>query len=84
MEASRVRPSPGIQGLNPSSEALQTALRMTDKFYTEIESNSEILPDTSAKEIEKAKKDGKVIGLLALKGAEQIMGDIGLFLPSTN
>lgn len=57
---------------------------MTDKFYTEIESNSEILPDTSAKEIEKAKKDGKVIGLLALEGAEQIMGDIGLFLPSTN
>ena len=59
-------------------EATLKALQMVDKFYSEIEENPEIDPVTSHDEIIKAKKDGKVTGLLSIEGAEPLMGDIAL------
>ena len=54
------------------------AMKMVDKFYTEIEANPEIVAVTTHDEIVAAKKAGKVCGLLSLEGAEPLMGDIAL------
>ena len=59
-------------------EATLRALQMVDAFYEGIEANEEIVAVTSPDEILNAKKAGKVTGLLAMEGAEPLMGDIGL------
>jgi len=59
-------------------EATQVALQMVDKFYSEIEANDGIVAVTSHDEIVEAKKKGLVCGLLALEGAEPLMGEIAL------
>lgn len=59
-------------------EATLRALQMVDAFYEGIEANEEIVAVTSPDEIVDAKKAGKVTGLLAMEGAEPLMGDIGL------
>ena len=59
-------------------EAPLVAMQMVDKFYSEIEANPEIVAVTSHDEIVKAKKAGKVCGLLSMEGAEPLMGDIGV------
>ena len=59
-------------------EATQVALQMVDKFHSEIEANDGIVAVTSHDEIVEAKKKGLVCGLLALEGAEPLMGEIAL------
>ena len=59
-------------------EANLIALQMVDKFYEEIEANEGIVAVTTSQEIVEAKKNGKVCGLLAIEGAEPLMGDIAL------
>jgi len=60
-------------------DALLVANQMTDIFYGEMEANRElIVPVTTAAEIVDAKKAGKRSGLLAIEGAEPLMGDIGV------
>ena len=59
-------------------EAPLVAMQMVDKFYTEIESNPGIVAVTTHDEILKTKKEGKVCGLLAIEGAEPLMGDIAV------
>ncbi|MBN2335448.1 dipeptidase [Candidatus Bathyarchaeota archaeon] len=59
-------------------EAPLVALQMVDKFYSEIEANEGIVAVTTADEIVKAKKKGLVCGLLAIEGAEPLMGDLGV------
>lgn len=57
-------------------EAPLVAMQMVDKFYSEIESNPEIVAVTTHDEIIQAKKQGKVCGLLSMEGAEPLMGDL--------
>jgi membrane dipeptidase len=57
-------------------EAPLVAMQMVDKFYSEIESNPEIIAVTTHEEIIQAKKQGKVCGLLSMEGAEPLMGDL--------
>jgi membrane dipeptidase len=59
-------------------EASLIALQMVDKFYTEIETNDNLIKAISHEEILQAKKDRKVCALLSLEGAEPLMGDIAL------
>ena len=59
-------------------EAPLVALQMVDKFYSEIAANPGIVPVTTSEEIVKAKKEGKACGLLAIEGAEPLMGDLGV------
>jgi membrane dipeptidase len=59
-------------------EALLTALQMVDAFQGQIEANEGIMVVTKPDEILAAKKAGKVTGLLAIEGAEPLMGDLGL------
>jgi membrane dipeptidase len=51
---------------------------MVDKFYSEIEANPEITSVTNHDMIVKAKKEGKVCGLLSMEGAEPLMGDLAV------
>jgi len=57
-------------------EAPLVATQMVDKFYSEIEANPGIVTVTTHDEILKAKKEGKVCGLLAMEGAEPLMGEL--------
>jgi len=57
-------------------EAPLAATLMVDKFYSEIEANPAIVAVTTHDEILKAKKEGKVCGLLAMEGAEPLMGEL--------
>jgi len=57
-------------------EAPLAATQMVDKFYSEIEANPGIVAVTTHDEILRAKKEGKVCGLLAMEGAEPLMGDL--------
>lgn len=59
-------------------EATLRALQMVDIFYQEIRDNEGIVSVTKPEEIAAAKESRKVAGLLALEGAEPLMGDIGL------
>lgn len=59
-------------------EATFKALQMVDKFYEGMEKNPEIVAVTRHDEIVKAKKEGKVTGLLSIEGAEPLMGDLAL------
>jgi len=57
-------------------EAPLAATLMVDKFYGEIEENPGIVAVTTHDEILKAKKEGKVCGLLSMEGAEPLMGEL--------
>jgi len=59
-------------------EATLLALQMVDAFYREIEANDGIVAVTTPEEITAAKKAGRACGLLALEGAEPLMGDLGV------
>jgi len=59
--------------------AARQALRLLDAFYQEMEENADQLTlATSASDIEKAKAEGKVAGILSLEGAEALEGDLGV------
>jgi membrane dipeptidase len=60
-------------------DALLVANQMTDVFYREMEANAGgIVPVTTAAEIVAAKEVGKRSGLLAIEGAEPLMGDLSV------
>ena len=60
----------------PRGAATQ-ALRLLDAFYQELEENADQLTlATSATDIEGAKVEGKVAGILSLEGAEALEGDL--------
>ncbi len=55
------------------------SLCQVDAFYAMVEQNEgRFLPATHAADIEKAKAEGKVAGILSLEGAEPLAGDIEL------
>lgn len=60
------------------TDALLTALKMTDAFYSEMEVNEGIVPVTGPDEIVSAKESGKVCALLSIEGAEPLLGDLSL------
>jgi len=58
---------------------LKQALRMLDAFYRELEDNPDSLVlATSATDIERAKREGRVAAILGLEGAEPLEGDLGV------
>jgi membrane dipeptidase len=60
-------------------DALLMAMQMTDVFYQEMAENKNgIVPVVSASQIIEAKKLGVCSGLLAIEGAEPLMGDLGV------
>lgn len=63
---------------SPTGAARQ-ALRLLDVFYQELEENADQLTlPTKVSDIEKAKVEGKVAGILSLEGAEALEGDLGI------
>ena len=61
------------------SGAAKEALRILDTFYRELKANEEsFLLATSAADIERAKREGKVAAILSLEGAEALEGDLGV------
>ncbi|MBC7251440.1 MAG: membrane dipeptidase [Anaerolineae bacterium] len=55
------------------------ALRIVDTFFQEMAANEAILTlATSAADIERAKAEGKIAGVLGLEGAEALVGDLGV------
>lgn len=59
--------------------AARQSLRLLDVFYQELEENANQLTlATSASDIERAKVEGKVAGVLSLEGAEALEGDLGV------
>jgi len=59
--------------------AASQALRLLDVFYQEMEENADQLTlATTASDIERAKVEGKVAGVLSLEGAEALEGDLGV------
>ena len=57
--------------------AARQALRLLDVFYQELEENADQLTlATSASDIERAKAESKVAGILSLEGAEALEGDL--------
>lgn len=58
--------------------ALRTALSMVDVFDRECDANDGIVQVRSHDEIIDANKAGKVGALLAMEGAEPLMGDLGI------
>ena len=57
--------------------AARQSLRLLDIFYQELEENADQLTlATSASDIERAKVEGKVAGILSLEGAEALEGDL--------
>jgi membrane dipeptidase len=64
----------GTRAFVPEASLLATL--MVDKFYSEIEANPGIVAVTTSGEILKAKKEGKVCGLLSIEGAEPLMGEL--------
>lgn len=62
-----------------SAGATAEALRIVDTFYEEMAANEAMLTlATSAADIELAKAEGKIAGVLALEGAEALAGDLGV------
>lgn len=60
-------------------DALLTAMQMVDTFYREMEANKVgIIPVVSVDGILAAKKTGMCSCLLAIEGAEPLMGDLGV------
>jgi len=63
---------------SPTGAARQ-ALRLLDVFYQELEENADqLILATKVSDIEKAKVEGKVAGILSLEGAEALEGDLGI------
>ena len=68
----------GERGRTPS-HSLRTALEMIDRFYLECEANSgSITPVTTHDEIVRAKRKGRVAGLLSIEGADVLEGSVDL------
>jgi membrane dipeptidase len=62
-----------------SERATAQALRMLDAFYQEVEANpGSLTPATAAADVERAKRENKVAGILSLEGAEPLAGDLRL------
>jgi membrane dipeptidase len=62
-----------------SARATAEALRIVDTFFEEMVANAAVLTlATSAADVEQAKAEGKVAGVLALEGAEALAGDLGV------
>jgi membrane dipeptidase len=59
--------------------ATRQALRLLDVFYQELKENGDqLILATSATDIERAKAEDKVAGILSLEGAEALEGDLGV------
>jgi len=61
------------------SDATNEGLRMIDAFYVALDENPDaLLLATTAADIERAKAEGKVAGVLSLEGAEALEGDLAM------
>jgi len=61
------------------ADATNEALRLIDAFYRSVEENTDaLLPATTASDVERAKVEGKVAGVLSLEGAEGLEGDLAV------
>ncbi|MBN1581668.1 MAG: membrane dipeptidase, partial [Anaerolineae bacterium] len=61
------------------AQAVRETLRMIDTFYHFQEQHAdELCLATSAVDIERAKAEGKVAGILSMEGAEGLEGDLGV------
>ena len=61
------------------SDATNEALRLIDAFYRALDENPEsLLLATTAADVERAKAEGKVAGVLSLEGAEALEGDLAM------
>ncbi|MDY7039768.1 MAG: dipeptidase [Chloroflexota bacterium] len=59
--------------------ATAEALRIVDAFFAETDANAAtLIPATSAADVERAKAEGKIAGVLSLEGAEALAGDLGV------
>ena len=59
------------------SNATNEALRLIDAFYRAVEENANsLMLATTAADVEQAKAEGKVAGVLSLEGAEALEGDL--------
>lgn len=61
------------------ADATNEALRLIDAFYRALEKNPDtLLLATTAVDVEQAKAEGKVAGVLSLEGAEALEGDLAM------
>lgn len=61
------------------ADATNEALRMIDAFYLSLDENPEsLLLATTAADVERAKAQGKVAGVLSIEGAEALEGDLAM------
>jgi membrane dipeptidase len=61
------------------SDATNEALRLIDAFYRAVDENpNSLLLATTAADVERAKAEGKVAGVLSLEGAEALEGDLAV------
>jgi membrane dipeptidase len=61
------------------SQATRETLRLLDVFYRfQAEHTNVLSPATSAADIERAKGQGKIAGILSMEGAEGLEGDLGV------
>lgn len=61
------------------SDATNEALRVIDAFYQALDENPDTLMlATTAADVERAKAEGKVAGVLSLEGAEALEGDLAM------
>jgi membrane dipeptidase len=69
----------GVRSQFLPSDATNEALRLVDAFYRSLdESPDMLLLATTAADVEQAKKEGKVAGVLSLEGAESLEGDLAM------
>jgi membrane dipeptidase len=61
------------------SQAIRETLRMLDRFHRfQAEHTADLCLAAHAADIERAKSEGKVAGILSLEGAEGLEGDLGV------
>lgn len=61
------------------SDATNEALRLIDAFYQALDENPDtLLLATTAADVERAKSEGQVAGVLSLEGAEALEGDLAM------
>lgn len=61
------------------SDATNEALRLIDAFYRSLDENPDaLLLATIAADVERAKAEGRVAGVLSLEGAEALEGDLAI------
>ena len=61
------------------SDATNEALRLIDAFYQALDENPDtLLLAITAADVERAKAEGKVAGVLSLEGAEALEGDLAM------